>query len=249
MSVETSIQRSNSSSLANTLWVIVPAAGVGRRMGGVRPKQYLPLGNKTIIQHTLDRLLSFHLIKHIWMPVSDEDPYWPKLQVDYQEQVTTVSGGLERADSVLNALNAINAQAHDDDWVLVHDAARPCIRIKDLAKLIAELANDKVGGLLAVLVADTLKRSDANNQVESTVDRSLLWRAYTPQMFRFGLLYRGLQDAQAQAFHVTDEASAIEFLGYKPRLIEGHGDNIKITHPLDLPLANLFLERIYQEEA
>ncbi len=240
-----SVNTSHSSSL----WVVVPAAGVGRRMGSAGPKQYLPLGGKTILQHTLDRLLSFPLIEHIWLPVGVEDPYWPEYQADYHSRVTAVAGGQERADSVLNALNEINAHADDHDWVLVHDAARPCIRMSDLVKLVEELANDEVGGLLAVPVADTLKRSDAGNRVTSTVDRNLLWRAFTPQMFRFGLLYRGLQDALAQDFKVTDEASAIEFLGYKPRLVEGHGDNIKITHPQDLPLANLYLERILQEEA
>ncbi|WP_020408266.1 2-C-methyl-D-erythritol 4-phosphate cytidylyltransferase [Hahella ganghwensis] len=230
------------------IWVIVPAAGIGRRFGGLVPKQYLTLNGKSVLEHTLDQLLRVPQIECIWLPVSDSDSVWPTIAPRYQNRVISVAGGAERADSVLNAMRAISGEARDDDWVLVHDVARPCIRLQDIEKLISSVANSDVGGLLAVPVADTLKMAENDGRVKSTIPRENLWRAYTPQMFRFGLLWRGMQEALNGEISVTDEASALELLGYKPLLVEGHSDNIKITHPQDLALAELFLDRIRQAE-
>ncbi|OZG72467.1 2-C-methyl-D-erythritol 4-phosphate cytidylyltransferase [Hahella sp. CCB-MM4] len=243
------IPPSQSSELKKKLWVIVPAAGVGRRFGGSLPKQYLPLGDKLVLEHTLDKLLSVPQIEHVWLPVSEADEVWPSLAPGYSDRVTVVRGGAERADSVMNAMEAVSGEAQDDDWVLVHDVARPCIRCQDVEALIKAVENSEVGGLLAVPVTDTLKKSDSAGCVENTVPRDSLWRAYTPQMFRFGVLWRGMEEAMGSGRLVTDEASAVEYLGYKPILVEGHSDNIKITHPQDLSLALMFLQRIQQEES
>jgi 2-C-methyl-D-erythritol 4-phosphate cytidylyltransferase len=150
-------------------------------------------------------------------------------------RIQQVAGGKERADSVLNALLHLHANGADDnDWVLVHDAARPNLARSDLDNLLCELKDDPVGGLLAVPAKDTLKRADASGRVVETVDRSLIWQAYTPQMFRLGALHRALADSLVSNVSITDEASAIEWAGQSPRLIEGRADNIKVTRPEDL---------------
>ena len=167
--------------------------------------------------------------------VACDDPFWPSLQCVADPRIVRVDGGRERADSVLNALLHLHAQgASDDDWVLVHDAARPNLSREDLDKLLSELADDPVGGLLAVPARDTLKRVNKNGRVVETVDRSLIWQAYTPQMFRLGMLHRALADSLVADATVTDESSAMEWAGLAPRLIEGRSDNIKVTRPEDL---------------
>ena len=167
--------------------------------------------------------------------VAFDDPFWPSLPCASDPRVVRVDGGRERADSVLNALLYLHAQgAADDDWVLVHDAARPNLSREDLDKLLGELADDPVGGLLAVPARDTLKRVDKKGRVVETVDRSLIWQAYTPQMFRLGPLHRALADSLVADATITDESSAMEWAGLAPRLIEGRGDNIKVTRPEDL---------------
>lgn len=164
-----------------------------------------------------------------------DDPYWPNLSCANDPRIVRADGGDERSGSVLNALLQLNALgASDDDWVLVHDAARPNLSRDDLDKLLSELANDPVGGLLAVPARDTLKRVDKHGRVVETVDRSLIWQAYTPQMFRLGALHRALADSLVADAVITDEASAMEWSGQAPRLIEGRSDNIKVTRPEDL---------------
>ena len=153
-----------------------------------------------------------------------------------------IKSGKERADSVFSALSSLENQASSDDWVLVHDAARLCITTEDVKRLITELKDDEVGGILALPVSDTLK-SVQGGFITGTPDRSQIWRALTPQMFRFGLLKEALESARRQGLTVTDEASALELAGYKPRIVEGRPDNIKITRPEDLPLATFYLER------
>lgn len=216
-------------------WAVIPAAGVGARMAADRPKQYLQLGGRTILEHSLDCFLDHPCLKGVVVSLAADDPYWPGLRCAVDARIQRAAGGRERADSVLNALLLLHAQGADDaDWVLVHDAARPNLARTDLDRLLAELADDSVGGLLAVPARDTLKRADAQGRVAATIDRSTVWQAYTPQMFRLGALHRALADSLVADVAITDEASAIEWSGQAPRLIEGRSDNIKVTRPEDL---------------
>jgi len=216
-------------------WAVIPAAGVGARMAADRPKQYLQLGGQTILEHSLDCFLDHPCVKGVVVSVAADDPFWPGLRCATDPRIQRAEGGQERADSVLNALLLLHAQgAADSDWVLVHDAARPNLARSDLDRLLAELADDPVGGLLAVPARDTLKRANANGRVSKTIDRSTVWQAYTPQMFRLGALHRALADSLVADVAITDESSAIEWSGQAPRLIEGRSDNIKVTRPEDL---------------
>lgn len=226
-------------------WLIVPAAGKGTRFGGQLPKQYLSLGQKTVMQSTLDRLSTLAEIKQIIVPIHPEDQIAKTLRYQFPEKVCFVTGGAERADSVLAGLEAIKTKAHSEDWVLVHDVARPCVRLNDIRQMFRLLAEDKVGGILAAPVRDTIKQAanDGQNHIIATVPRQQLWQAFTPQMFRFDIIYQALSQALAQKNIVTDEASAVELLGLKPRLINGALDNLKITYPEDLLLAEFILRQ------
>ena len=216
-------------------WAVIPAAGVGARMAADRPKQYLQLGGRTILEHSLGCFLDHPGLKGLVVSVASDDPFWPTLSCAADPRVVRVDGGRERADSVLNALLHLHALgASDEDWVLVHDAARPNLSREDLDKLLGELAYDPVGGLLAVPARDTLKKVDKQGRAVATVDRSLIWQAYTPQMFRLGALHRALADSLVADANITDESSAMEWAGLAPRLIEGRADNIKVTRPEDL---------------
>lgn len=221
--------------LLPAFWAVIPAAGVGARMAADRPKQYLQLGGLTILEHSLLCFLNHPRLKGLVISLAVDDPYWPTLPCALDSRIQQVAGGRERADSVLNALLHLHANGADDnDWVLVHDAARPNLARSDLDNLLNELKDDPVGGLLAVPAKDTLKRADAHGRVTETVDRSLIWQAYTPQMFRLGALHRALAESLVSNVSITDEASAIEWAGQSPRLIEGRADNIKVTRPEDL---------------
>jgi 2-C-methyl-D-erythritol 4-phosphate cytidylyltransferase len=260
--------------MSNKVWLLVPAAGVGSRMQADRPKQYLSLLDRPIIEHTLERLISALPDANVVLCLNPEDPYWPQTRFAQEtvfSQLQVVAGGKERCDTVLNGLKAIAKQADDDDWVLVHDVARPCVQIDDIHTLIERLSDDPVGGILALPVADTMKRtrsaqSDADNtddsvdddstyddstygdstydipRIDQTVDRNQLWHALTPQMFRYGLLVKSLSQALEQNITITDEASALEWAGYQPGLVCGQRDNIKVTHPDDLYFAELYLK-------
>jgi 2-C-methyl-D-erythritol 4-phosphate cytidylyltransferase len=219
-------------------YAIVPAAGSGARFGAGRPKQYLELLGRPLIFHTLAALVGCPAIDRVWVVLAPDDVEWarhdwselgPKLE-------TLRCGGETRADSVRNGLRAATLAA-DDDWVLVHDAARPCLSPAMLDALFAELADDPAGGILAVPVADTLKRADADGRVAATEPRDGLWQAQTPQMFRYGLL----RDALEHYAEVTDEAGAVEAAGFKPRLVRGDATNLKVTYPADLALAAMIL--------
>jgi len=225
--------------LSNNYWVIIPAAGIGSRMGSDCPKQYLEIQGKTILQHTLERF-NLKAIAGIVVCIADHDTYWDNLTLPMP--VIRANGGTERCHSVLNGLQVLQQQAQPDDWVLVHDAARPCVRQSDIETLIARLANHPIGGLLALPVRDTMKRSNAKAEIVETVERDGLWHALTPQMFRLELLVNALQTVLNNNELVTDEAQAIEKQGLKPLLVAGHADNIKITHPQDLALAELYLQ-------
>ena len=226
----------------NKHWAVVPAAGVGARMRAAVPKQYLPLGGRTVIEQTLARLCAHPRIDGVVVALGAEDGYWSDLGFQCEKRLERVDGGAERCHSVLNALERLATFGGDDDWVLVHDAARPCLRLGDIDHLIEQVdTGDAVGGLLAVPVRDTMKRSDDNGGVERTVDRANLWHALTPQMFRLGELRDALSRALEAGVLVTDEASAMEWVGHRPLLVEGHADNLKITRPEDLALAEFYL--------
>lgn len=228
---------------APAYWAVVPAAGIGRRMGAAIPKQFLALGRHTVLEHSLESLWNGVELKGLVL-VSEGHPALASIQELYREHcMIRVAGGHQRCHSVLNGLEALKGKAQPDDWVLVHDGARPCVRQHDLKQLCAQLAHHKVGGLLGIPARDTMKRASEDFRVEKTIDRSGLWHAYTPQMFRYELLRSALANAIADGFEVTDEASAVEHAGYHPLMVEGHADNIKITRPEDLPLAEFYLQQ------
>ena len=222
-------------------WAVVPAAGVGKRMQADRPKQYLPLAGKTVLEQTLTRLFQADVFSAISVAISKEDPYWPELSCSTDEKIIIAPGGKERADSVLSALKSLREQASDDDWVLVHDAARPCLTRSDIHLLINTLKMDSVGGILALSSHDTLKKVEGV-KIMQTIDRSLIWKALTPQMFRYGMLKQALEQAIGNPT-ITDEASALEMQGLHPKIVEGRPDNIKITRPEDLALAQFYMEQ------
>ncbi|WP_043527530.1 2-C-methyl-D-erythritol 4-phosphate cytidylyltransferase [Litchfieldella xinjiangensis] len=218
------------------VWWIVPAAGQGRRMGGDRPKQYLELGGRPILAHTLERLHEALPDAELCLCLDPDDQWFDPAWVPF-EHWRRVPGGAERADSVAHALAAIELEAARDDLVLVHDVARPCVSVSDLAALMATLSDAPWGALLAAPVADTVKRDDDRGHVQATVPRQGLWQAQTPQGFRYGVLSDALTAACRQGLALTDEASAVEAFGGKPRLVAARRDNLKVTHPEDLALA------------
>jgi 2-C-methyl-D-erythritol 4-phosphate cytidylyltransferase len=220
-------------------WLVMPAAGVGRRFGADRPKQYAPLCGRTVIEWALAPFLSDPRCAGAVVALAGDDPYWASIA---PPSVLPAPGGPQRSYSVRHGLTALAERANRDDWVLVHDAARPCLPRGDLDRLLAELATHPVGGLLATPAADTLKRADTGREVEQTVDRTGLWRALTPQMFRYGRLCEALDRAHAAGRMPTDEAQALEWLGDHPKLIEGAPANLKITCAADLALAAALLE-------
>ncbi|WP_060990040.1 2-C-methyl-D-erythritol 4-phosphate cytidylyltransferase [Photobacterium leiognathi] len=226
---------------------VVPAAGVGSRMAADRPKQYLTIAGKTILEHSVERLLSLPEIQHVVIAVSKTDPYFPTLPLANDPHITVVDGGAERVDSVFSGLAAIN---DDNAWVMVHDAARPCVRLDDLRQLMVAAQQSECGAILATPVRDTMKRAKMNkqgNEIDHTVDREQLWHALTPQMFRAGQLREALTTALAQDAVITDEASALEFCGYSPVLVKGRADNLKVTQPEDLALAEFYLQQLLKE--
>ena len=228
------------SSKVRRFFAVVPAAGVGKRVGGNIPKQYLPIHGKSILEHTLTELLLVDRLEKIIVPVGAEDNHWQDLLVFSSSRIMVTQGGGERVDSVLAGLNAC-VDADNNDWVLVHDVARPCVQAGSINQLIDTLQDHPVGGLLAVPATDTMKQA-AGNDVLKTVDRSRLWHAQTPQMFPLSLLKESIEKGLAAGADITDEASAIELQGLQPRLVEGLRSNIKVTRPEDLALAAYYLE-------
>lgn len=225
-------------------WVVVPAAGSGSRFGGEVPKQYLNLLGRPLIEHTLRGLLAHPSVSGVMVALSLNDPHWPSWRELEGKPVLTCMGGGERADSVLSGLLALPDSVAADAWVLVHDAARPCVKSMDLSRLFLALKSDPVGALLAAPVRDTMKRSDPEGRVEATVPRGALWRALTPQAFRRDSLVRALEAAQRAGDSVTDEAMAMERLGLRPLLVEGSEDNLKVTTPADFAVAESILRRM-----
>ncbi|MGF1738979.1 2-C-methyl-D-erythritol 4-phosphate cytidylyltransferase [Photobacterium satsumensis] len=227
------------------LIAVVPAAGVGSRMAADRPKQYLHIAGKTILEHTIDRLLQHPKVERVVVAISEHDPYFSTLPLADHPQVTRVDGGAERADSVFSGLAAID---DPDAWVLVHDAARPCLRQQDLDRLIIEAQASEYGAILAAPVRDTMKRGNGQKEIAVTVERSDLWHALTPQMFRAGQLKQALEKALADGAMVTDEASALEHCGMAPKLVTGRADNLKVTQPEDLVIAEFYLQHLLKDE-
>jgi 2-C-methyl-D-erythritol 4-phosphate cytidylyltransferase len=225
------------------IWVVVPAAGIGTRMESDIPKQYMKIQDKCILEHTLEKFCFYPGVEGVVVALASDDPFWAELSISTHEKLIFAAGGVERCHSVLNGLRKLEDVAEPDDWVMVHDAARPCVRTEDIARLINTVRDNSNGGLLAVPVRDTMKRADSSNCVAETVDRSGLWHALTPQMFRLSALTAAIENALEQELLVTDEAQAMEFVNIQPLLIEGHPDNIKVTHPQDLLLAELFLSQ------
>lgn len=226
--------------MAESIWFVIAAAGRATRYGGTVPKPYLRIAGRTLLEHCLRTLDSVAGIAGGVAVLALGDRRFERLPAALRRRVVAVAGGPTRAISVLNGMQAL-ITADENDWVLIHDAARPCVSRRDIATLIAACRRDAVGGLLALPVADTVKQADDDERSLRTLPRERLWRALTPQMFRYGLLLRALSQALAEGFDPTDEAAAVEKLGQRPRLVVGSPLNLKITRPADLPLAEAAL--------
>ncbi len=221
-------------------WLIVPAAGVGRRFGEQTPKQYFTMRGRTVLEWSLAPFIGDSRCAGTVVVLAEGDRHWPAIRGKLPG-VETATGGAERCQSVRNGLTALASRAQAGDWVLVHDAARPCLPSEDLNRLLAQLERHPVGGLLAAPAADTLKASGTDQEVAGTVDRSGLWLALTPQMFRYGRLCEALDSARTAGRSPTDESQAMEWLGDHPRIVTGSPVNLKITSAQDLPVASVLL--------
>jgi 2-C-methyl-D-erythritol 4-phosphate cytidylyltransferase len=218
---------------------LLPAAGVGARMGASHPKQYLEIHGRPMIWHAIRAFEAHPRIEGVYAVISPDDGWWSGYDWSGFAKLSVLRrGGATRAETVLNGLAAIAGEVAAEDWVLVHDAARPCLTRNLLDKLMGELGDDPVGGILAIPVADTLKRQTGDGRIAATVPRAGLWGAQTPQMFRHGMLREALEKAGNQ---VTDEASALELSGHAPRLVESDPGNLKVTYPRDLDMVRLLL--------
>ena len=228
----------------NKYFLVVPASGIGQRMNSKIPKQYLKLENGlSILDQCLESTLSSEFISGFIVALDKKDKFFKSSVFAVHEKlISIVNGGKERFHSVQSALSELSQIAKPDDWVLVHDAVRPCIKKDDIHKLIEEVGDDKVGGILADKVVDTVKQKNSNGLV-STIDRKKLHLAQTPQMFRFGILKEAIEKAIKLNIHVTDESEALECLGYSIRIVDGSSSNIKITTQEDLELANYYLKQ------
>ena len=223
-------------------WAVIPAAGLGRRMGKATPKQYLPLRGRTVIEHSVSRIRRHPGVDAVVVVTREDDPWWPRLVLAGDEGVESVTGDAERYLSVLCGLDALGGRAAGEDWVMVHDAVRPCVRAADIGRLIEAVTAGASGAVLGAPARDALKRVDERGRVVTTLARGRLWHAQTPQIFRFGALRRALEAAAGGGeAGVGDESEAMEAQGVFPMMVEGHSDNIKITWPGDIALAELYL--------
>ena len=234
--------QTRNNAMSEKIVAIIPAAGTGTRLGDALPKQYLDINSEPMIYHALSVLSRVRRIEKINVILSPQDSHWQtlmgKTNLALGDRIATLPvGGQSRGESVLNGLNAMSGELNANDWVMVHDAARPCIRVELIEQFIDELQNDVIGGLLALPLADTIKRDDGNLRVALTMDRTGIWRAQTPQMFRYGML----RTAMANFSDATDEAQAIEALGHQPKLVMGDSANLKVTYAPDLKLARMLL--------
>jgi 2-C-methyl-D-erythritol 4-phosphate cytidylyltransferase len=221
--------------------IVIPAAGIGNRMETAIPKQYLPISGKPMISYSIQTFFASPRIASIHLALSPEDYFWRNLDLAANSRLQLhYTGGETRAQTVLNTLYAMKSQVDVDDWILVHDAARPGLTLALLDTLLDSLENDAVGGLLALPLADTLKQSNADDRVKTTIPRDGLWQAQTPQMFRYRLLTNALENFDGVP---TDEAQAIESLGFEPKLVTGSLRNMKVTYPQDMALMELFIQK------
>ena len=226
----------------SNLWGVVPAAGSGRRMATEVPKQYLRVAGSPLLEHALQALLACSELRRLVVVLDPTDRRADEVACLRDPRVATVAGGLERADSVLSGLRSLSDVAGADDWVLVHDAARPCLPPEDMRRLIDAVLGSGCGGLLAQPITDTVKRTVDGRRVVETLDRTTLWRAQTPQIFRWAELCAALEQMQQQGLIATDEASAMEQAGYEVQIVEGSARNFKVTVPDDLPIAEYYLK-------
>ena len=231
------------------VWAVVPAAGAGRRMQTSVAKQYLEINGLAVIEISIGLLLANQSINQVVVCIAADDQLWPTLKLSAHPHICRVTGGATRAQSVLNGLLSLQGRANDNDWVLVHDAARPCLSASTLDDFIGQVRASAVGGVMAIRATDTLKlarpatdASEPTAAIQQTLDRSLIWQAQTPQMFPYGLLRSAIAQALDAGAEITDESSAMEWAGHSPCLIEGEVSNLKITRQEDLPMAQYFLE-------
>ncbi|HSS27127.1 MAG TPA: 2-C-methyl-D-erythritol 4-phosphate cytidylyltransferase [Usitatibacter sp.] len=222
------------------VFALVLAAGQGTRIGDAVPKQYLPLAGKPMMFHSIEALSAVSRVERIFVVLAPMDRHWGSHDWSALPDKVEAAfcGGGHRAESVLNALKHIESRVAPDDWIMVHDAARPCIMTELVEQFLDEIGEDQVGGLLAMPLADTLKRGDEDQRVAQTVSRAGLWRAQTPQLFRYSILRKGIEKSPK----ATDESEAVESLGHAPRLAEGENSNIKVTFAEDIALAELILQ-------
>ena len=231
------------------IWAIIPASGTGQRMRSDRPKQYLCFGGKTILEHTLDRLLACQQIYGVILVLNKDDRFWHDLNYVSEKPLVVTEGGAERQDSVINGLEKALQLDKDSSLAMVHDAVRPLVSIQDISSLIRAFNQENQGAVLASPLSDTLKRDNNEGCIAETVDREGLWRALTPQLFDSCLLLKALKQAKAGQQQMTDDSAAMEAMGYHPKLVEGSSENIKITRPGDLGLAEkIWLNQTDQQD-
>ena len=223
-------------------WAIIPATGIGQRMQADRPKQYLKLGDKSILEHTLDKLLSHHAIKGVVLVLNAEDKHWSNLHYQHDKPVLICKGGEQRHNSVQNGLHHLKNTIDKDSFVLIHDAVRPFVQHSDIDLLLECIQSGDDGAILAAPVSDTLKYSESNHNIQSTRSREGLWRAFTPQAFKLSVITTALDKVISQGLEITDDASAMELAGYQPLLVDSDSRNIKITNVKDMLLAELLLK-------
>lgn len=223
------------------LWAVVPAAGSGSRFSKTELKQYQYIQNRTVLEHTVNRLNTLDLAGCV-LAIGENDNFARTLSFDHKQKLHFCLGGVERVNSVLNALIYLSDIADENDWVLVHDAARPCVTTACLEKLVKSAIDSDQSNILAIPVRDTLKQVLNQNQIEKTVSRALLWQAQTPQMAKLGILRKAIETSLLDNILITDEASALEYINEPVHVVQGRSDNIKITYTDDLELARLILQ-------
>ena len=223
-------------------WLVVPAAGIGVRMRGEVPKQYLPLLGRTVLAAALQPFADWGQLSGTCLALRPDDAHYATIEDTLPLNCDRVAGGEQRMESVFNGLTSLRDQADDRDWVLVHDAVRPCLAQSDLQNLVNQIGGDDVGGLLAIRAGDTLKQDDGEARVKRTENRDQIWQAQTPQIFRFGIVFEAISRAASAGTDFSDESSAVEALGHRPHLVECRSNNMKITWPEDLRVAESILE-------
>ncbi len=225
------------------VWAVIPAGGIGARMCSEIPKQYIRIEGQPVLYHTLNRICGCDRVDGVVAGIRKEDPWWRESPFSHDRFLGTFEAGAQRVHTVFNGLNCLREQfdARNSDWALVHDAVRPCLRQGDLLALIERVKTNRVGAVLGTPLVDTLKLAGPRNRVKRTIDRTGLWHAQTPQVFRLGELFKGIELALGSGHSITDESMAMEHFGVFPEIIEGHPGNVKLTVPGDLPALELFL--------